>query len=391
MSSRRQRGSVILWKGKRGAVYRIKYADATGKQIMETVGPVKSGARPDGLTRSDAAAELRDRLNRVEKKRWEKPKPVTFAVYQARWFAEQDRQRGWQATTATVYENVLKRLTGAFGSMKLAEVRPRHVSAYIAEQSRLLGASTVNRDVGVLYDVFKTAKRDELVDSNPVEAADRPRVPDTDWRILQPAEVRSVAKAFTDKQARTIFLTLAVTGLRKSELQELRWRDVALGERKLRVVKSKSKAGRRTIAIPPLLLDELERHYQRTAYKADDDRVFCHAHRGTVYSAEMWAPLFDAALTEAGIHDRVRPFHDLRHTAITNRAAAGLSPIVLMYEAGHSSMAITQRYIDLAGVVFAEEAAHAERRMLGAVSTEPSTDLTAPQSTEHDAAGLNAR
>jgi integrase len=119
--------------------------------------------------------------------------------------------------------------------------------------------------------------------------------------------------------------------------------------------------------------------------------VFCHPQRGSVYSAEIWRPLFDAALTSAGIHDRVRPFHDLRHSAITNRAAAELSPSVLMYEAGHSSMAITQRYIDLAGVVFAEEAAQAERRMLGAVSTEPSTDLTTPENTGHDAAGLNAR
>jgi integrase len=388
VASRRQRGSVILWKGKRGSVWRIKYADAKGKAVMETVGPAKTAARPDGLTRSDVEAELRDRLTRVEKKKWEKPKPLLFRNYQATWFEQQERQRGWKATTTEVYENVLKRLTASFGSMQLAAIRPRNVAEYVAEQSQLLGAATVNRDVGILYDVFKTAKTEELVDSNPVEGAARPRVPDTDWRILQPEEVRRVAKAFKDRQARTIFLTLAVTGLRKSEGQALRWRDVSLGEKRFRVVKSKSKAGRRTIAIPPILLDELERHYQRTPFKADDDRVFCHPKRGSVYSAEMWRPLFDAALKAAGIHDRVRPFHDLRHTAITNRAAAGLSPIVLMYEAGHSSMTITQRYIDLAGVVFAEEAAQAERRMLGAVSTERSTDMSASQDTEHDAAGL---
>jgi integrase len=393
VASRRQRGSVIPYKGTRGIVWRIKYADATGRAKMETV-----GAERHGVTQTDAEALLRKRLVAVEENNWEKPKPVTFEQFAKEgwtdregktrdgWFDEQDRQRGWQATTAEVYENVLKRLIGSFGSMQLAEVRPRDVAAYVAEQK--LAAATVNRDVGILYDVFKTAKTEELVDSNPVEGAARPRVSDTDWRILQPDEVRRVAKAFNDEQARTIFLMLAVTGLRKSEAQALRWREVSLGEKRFRVVKSKSKAGRRTIAIPPILLDELERHYQRTAFKADDDRVFCHARRGSVYSAEMWRPLFDAALKAAGIHDRVRPFHDLRHTAITNRAAAGLSPIVLMYEAGHSSMAITQRYIDLAGVSFAEEAAQAERRMLGAVSTERSTDLSASQDTEHHAAGL---
>jgi len=58
--------------------------------------------------------------------------------------------------------------------MQLAAIRPRDVAAYVAEQSKRvedggagLGAATVNRDVGVLYDVMKTAKREELIDSNP--------------------------------------------------------------------------------------------------------------------------------------------------------------------------------------------------------------------------------
>ncbi len=385
MASRRQRGSVIPYNGKRGVVWRIKYSDATGRAKMETI-----GAERHGITRTDAEATLRKRLVAVEEG-WEKPKPVTFRDYQARWFVEQERMRHWKPATVTIYANVLKRLTSQFGSMRLGEIRPRDVAAYVAEQSKVLSAATVGRDVGVLYDVFKTALREELVGSNPVENANRPRIEETEWRILQPDEIRRVAQAFKDPQARTMFLTLAQLGLRKSELQELRWRDVSLVEKSLRVVKSKSKAGRRTIAIPPLLLGDLERHYQRTAHKADDDRVFCHAQRGTVYSKEIWIPLFTAALKAAGIKGRVRPFHDLRHTAITNRAAAGLTPIVLMYEAGHSNMAITQRYINWAGVVFAEEAARAEGRMRGAVSTEPSTDLSEPQSTEQDAAGLTAR
>jgi integrase len=392
-ASRRQKGSVIAYKGKRGIVWRIKFVDATGRAKMETV-----GAERHGVAQTDAEALLRKRLVAVEENNWEKPKPITFQQFakegwtdregktRGGWFAEQERQRGWQATTTEVYENVLKRLIASFGKMQLGAIRPRDVAAYVAEQK--LAAATVNRDVGILYDVMKTAKTEELIGSNPVEGANRPRVPDTDWRILKPDEVRRVAKAFTDPQARTIFLMLAVTGLRKSEAQALRWRDVSLGEKRFRVVKLKSKAGRRTIAIPQILLDELERHYQRTPFKGDDDRVFCHARRGSVYSAEMWRPLFAAALKAAGIHDHVRPFHDLRHTAITNRAAAGLSPIVLMYEAGHSSMAITQRYIDFAGVAFADEAAQAERRMLGAVSTEPSTDLRTSHDTEQHAAGL---
>jgi integrase len=377
MARRRQKGSVLAYKGKRGIVWRIKYADATGKAVMETI-----GAERHGFTRSHAEAELRDRLNRVEKKRWEKPKPLTFRDYQATWFERQSKRRNWELTTTQVYENVLKRLTASFGPMQLGAIRPRDVAAYVADQK--LAAATVNRDVGVLYDVMKTAKKEELIDSNSVEDADRPRIPDHDWRILQPEEVRRIAQAFKDAQARTVFLTLAVTGLRKSELQALRWRDVSLVENELQVVRSKSKAGERPIAIPPLLAEQLRQHYQRTAFKGDDELVFCHPKRGTLFSKQIWTPLFEAALKEAGITDHVRPFHDLRHTAITNWARDGMSPIIIMAQAGHANMATTQLYIDLVGVTFHKEAAQAERRMLGGSSTESSTDLSESQHASAD-------
>jgi len=53
--------------------------------------------------------------------------------------------------------------------------------------------------------------------------------------------------------------------------------------------------------------------------------VFCPPERGTIYNERLFAKQFRAALAEAGIHDYVRPFHDLRHTSITNEAAAGSS------------------------------------------------------------------
>ena len=69
-----------------------------------------------------------------------------------------------------------------------------------------------------------------------------------------------------------------------------------------------------------------------------------------------------AALERAGITDYVRPFHDGRHSAITNDAAAGNSGLAVMRRAGHSDFRVTQMYLDLAGVEFAEEAERAAAR-----------------------------
>jgi len=59
-----------------------------------------------------------------------------------------------------------------------------------------------------------------------------------------------------------------------------------------------------------------------------------------------------------------------------------------MAKAGHSDMKTTGIYLHLAGTVFRDEAEAHERRLLG-ISTELSTDLSAPQSTSKNSKGRN--
>ncbi len=74
--------------------------------------------------------------------------------------------------------------------MRLAEIRPRHVAAFVRDQEgRAAAAAAIARDLSVLHAVFKTAVREELIDRNPAEAAERPKVIPRRWRILEPAEV----------------------------------------------------------------------------------------------------------------------------------------------------------------------------------------------------------
>ena len=66
---------------------------------------------------------------------------------------------------------------------------------------------------------------------------------------LKPEQVRVLLRAFDDEQARTAFLTFVLTGVRKSELTALRWRDVDLIDNRLRIADSKTETGERSI--PP--------------------------------------------------------------------------------------------------------------------------------------------
>jgi integrase len=129
------------------------------------------------------------------------------------------------------------------------------------------------------------------------------------------------------------------------------------------------------MARPTLLSDERRERIER-ACKGADERIFCHPERGTIYNADAFKEKLDAALSAAEVEGRVRPFHDLRHTAITHDAASGSSAIAVMAKAGHRNMATARTYLHLAGTVFREEAERPEERLLGAVEpVESSTDL----------------
>jgi integrase len=335
---------------------------------------------------SEDERRVRERLVRVDKKDYRHPKPTSFQTYAETWFSEGPTRRRWKPRTIVQYRAVRRRLVDWFGPMPLQAIRPRHVAAYVAASRH--GPATIGVDLSLLHAIFVTAQREEIVESNPAANAERPKLPPFRPQIVEPVEVARVAKAFTDEQARTVFLTLVLTGLRRSELQRLRWRDVDLVENVLRVRDSKTKDGIRSIALTRTLTEELTAHLGRSAFQGADELVFCHPERGTIYRPETFKEALTAALAAAGVEKQPRAFHDLRHTAITNDAAAGSSPIAVMTKAGHADMATTKHYLHLAGVVFRDEADALERRL--GLSTEPSARPSAPQRTLDDSVGVAA-
>lgn len=208
--------------------------------------------------------------------------------------------------------------------------------------------------------------------------------------ILSPVEIGRVERAFAEpaeaesdaeerawrEQARVVFLTIVSAGLRRGEILGLRWRDVSLADpagATLRVRETwvrvapdtpKSEKSERTIALGERLASELFDHRARTAYQGHDERVFTSATGGPLDPARYAATL-RLALERAKVDKPMRPFHDGRHTSITNAAAAGTSPAALMARAGHCDYKTTQGYIDLAGETFRDEAQLADERLFG--------------------------
>ena len=92
--------------------------------------------------------------------------------------------------------------------------------------------------------------------------------------------------------------------------------------------------------------------------------MFCHPELGGVLDPSKLARIYiRPALRRAGITKPFRPFHDLRHTALTHEGAAGNPMSYIQLTAGHSQSQITERYIHAAQVLFPGAAAKSEDRM----------------------------
>jgi integrase len=207
--------------------------------------------------------------------------------------------------------------------------------------------------------------------------------------IPAPDEIRAIiAKLETSAgRYRPLLLTAIFTGLRASELRGLRWADVDLKAGELRVRQRadrynrigppKSKAGTRTVPLPPMLVSVLREH--RLACVNGELGLAFPTTRGgverlTAIITRGWHPVQIAAgVIDADGSAKYPGLHSLRHFyaswCINRRADGGLElPVkVVQTRMGHASIQITS---DVYGHLFprgddGSELAAAERAFLG--------------------------
>jgi integrase len=369
----------------------LKYADADGRQVMETL-----GREADGWTEARAQRELGKRLDLVERERWRKPERVTFRHFAERFEAEYLPGRGLKKSTLVDYRNDLRHLVSVLGDVELAELeaRPELIDRYIAEKIGAgLNAKTVRNHVVTLGVVMKVAQRWRLVRVNPVTLVDKPRTEDREMQVLTEAEIAALIGTYRELESeaekgerpwwalsRRVVVVALGTAMRRGELLALRWQDVSLLDGLVRVERAyvrgemttpKSRTSRRTIELGATTRAALEDQWEATAYRADSDLVFGHPDLGTPLDPSKLSRCYlRPALARAGIVKPFRPWHDLRHTALTHEAAAGNPQAYVQMKAGHSQGSITERYIHAAQVLFPGAAERAEARLFGTVGVE---------------------
>lgn len=251
------------------------------------------------------------------------------------------------ATERKIRGVVAKQIAGTFGRRPLVSVRPSEVQAWAAEISRKQSAATARHSLGVLRRVFDHAVRDGAIHRNPAAGIRLPKVQGNDPRPLTHDELWQLADHLNERRDRILVLVAGYCGLRWGELAALRWADVDLGRRNLRVARAYSEEAprgemssvkdhqARTVPIPAIVSEELAR------FRADhkpDELVFPSANRTPLRNRNFRRDVFDDAVDALELD--ITP-HNLRDTAASLAIQAGASVVAVARLLGHESAATT--------------------------------------------------
>ena len=222
------------------------------------------------------------------------------------------------------------------------EVRKAHVAEFVADQKRRgLKPATIRRYLASLSSLFAFAERSGWLAQNPMARFDKKALPEAQprTRFLSQDEYRRLLAA-SGPLLRPLIEMAVATGMRLEELLGLKWDQVDLERREVRLVVTKSKQPRvvplsaRAVAI----LVAAARPGHASPY------VFTNPASGSRYKTIKRA--FRTACRRAGVQD-IR-FHDLRHTFASWAVQAGADLYRLSRMLGHATLQMTSRYAHLA-------------------------------------------
>jgi integrase len=268
-----------------------------------------------------------------------------------------------RSTTSADYETTLTLyILPRWGAVKMTDIRAGMLETWrnellekgAAPDGQPLGGSTVRKCLLVVGILYRYAMRDHIVSVNPASFVKKPTV-----RTRKAAEERltpeQLAVLFTHCTGRTrIALRIAAsTGAREGEIFGLRWRDIDLKAKQIRICRQythgaivehgKTDAAVRDIVIDAKLAAELAAwKLQQKAERREDDSLVIATSTGEPMSASNFLSRdFRPALTRAGLP--AVNFHSLRHTAATILASSNIPPGTVHRILGHANFATTMK------------------------------------------------
>lgn len=218
------------------------------------------------------------------------PEAVVDVAEAGRRYLANREMLGLKPGTLSDYESYLRvHLIPFFGAYGVEDIDPTLIEDFIAtKRQQGLAIKSIRNYLGLLQAIFALGVRRGWCSTNPVVAVDKPRDRrEADVRYMSIAELERLLDAAPDdslgQTERVLYLTAAMTGLRRGELLALRWQDIDQEVGVVRVRRTytrgqfgtpKSRRSSRAVPLAERVAGALRQHFERSRFRGETDLVF---------------------------------------------------------------------------------------------------------------------
>lgn len=263
-------------------------------------------------------------------------------------------ERGLAKATQTSYQQDLITFSAWLAARKRRTFPEEFstIQSFLKEQNATKAPASVSRMISALRKFYRFLLREGAISADPMTKIDTPKRAQHLPATLSSQEVDALmVKPDTDKplglRDRAIFELMYATGLRVSEVVDLRLDQLHLAMNLLQVTGKGDKE--RLVPISPQATQWVDRYLQEARPKllkrVQPKNVFVNFHGGPMTRQGIWKNL-KAYIASIGIEKDVTP-HTLRHSFATRLLENGADLRVVQELLGHSDISTTQIYTHL--------------------------------------------
>lgn len=227
----------------------------------------------------------------------------------------------------------------------------KNIRAWVAFlMSENVAAKSVNRKLSTLRSFFKYLQRQQVISQNPAIEMQGPKVPKRTTHFLtetsteQLFDVLTFPETFEGKRDKMILEVFYHTGMRLSELIQLKISDIDYALKTIKVLGKRNKE--RLIPVTDVLLHDLRTYLEirakETILPEAENSVFISS-KGKKMYAKMVYNVVNFYLDSVTTIDKKSP-HVLRHTFATHLLNRGADINAIKELLGHANLAATQVY-----------------------------------------------
>jgi integrase/recombinase XerD len=243
-------------------------------------------------------------------------------------------------TTQKTYITISRQFL-TFAGKELQEVKLEDILLWL-ESFQLRGKSqnTINNKLAAIKSLFSFGVKTGYLANNPASMIKTIKAKDAlNERILQADEVKNLINVASNERDRSILILLYILGLRISELVGLNWSDFQPTKESVTVTIFGKGHKTRTLLITQTLWSELKQ-----LPRSDKTEAVFLSRFGNRLDRHAIHRLIKKAVEKAGINPHTSA-HWLRHAHACHSLNNGAGIDLLMKSLGHSSLAVTSRYL----------------------------------------------